>query len=356
MLVDNYQLISDYGKAAGDTTGAQGGLFESLESSVESSVIEFPKTPAATPQQKLQWEKETLGLYVSSHPLAGMRKYIARKASLIGELTAKEVNKKITIAGIAEGVKKIRTKKGDTMAIVMIEDPSGKMEVTMFPRLYAEAAPVLEQPDTVLKIEGVVDFRMGQLQMRADKMSRSSLSAMIKNAKEGGFFDEEEAKRGISVSRKMLEEEAVEALDEEGNVIAGETVKLADEATVESDEFLGALGKWILAGMSPDGLMEKLSTSTAVRDPLPETDSGKLITENATQNEPSSTAYVLSLPARAPKQLLLDLKEVLVASPGTTPVSLLIGSQTIKLPITAAVTPELEAKLEAVIKKHSTSA
>ncbi len=352
MLVDNYQLISDYGKAAGDTTSAQGGLFESLESSVEASVIEFPKTPAATAQQKLQWEKEALGLYVSSHPLAGMRKYIARKASLIGELTTKEVNKKITIAGIAEGVKKIRTKKGDTMAIVMIEDPSGKMEVTMFPRLYIEAAPVLEQPDTVLKIEGVVDFRMGQLQMRADKMSRSSLTAMIKNAKEGGYFDEEEAKRGISVSRKMLEE-AIEAVDEEGNVIAGETVKVAEEATIESDEFLGALGKWMLAGMSSEGLAEKLSSSTAIRDPLSETDSGKLMAENVSQNESTPVAYVLSLPARAPKQLLLDLKEVLVASPGTTPVSLQIGSQTIALPISATITPELQTKLEAVIKQHT---
>lgn len=175
MLLDNYQLISDYCKGSGDAGSAQTDLFAAMEESVEASMIEFPKTPAATPQEKLQWEKETLGLYVSSHPLAGMRKYIARKASLIGELTMKDVNKKITIAGIPEGVKKIRTKKGDTMAIVMIEDPSGKMEVTLFPRLYAEAAPVLEQPDTVLKVEGVVDFRMGQLQMRVDKMSRSSL-------------------------------------------------------------------------------------------------------------------------------------------------------------------------------------
>lgn len=344
MLLDNYQLISDYCKAAGDTGSAQADLFGAIEENVEASSIEFPKTPAATPQEKLQWEKETLGLYVSSHPLAGMRKYIARKASLIGELTMKDVNKKITIAGIPEGVKKIRTKKGDTMAIVMIEDPTGKMEVTLFPRLYAEAAPVLEQPDTVLKVEGVVDFRMGQLQMRVDKMSRSSLSAMVKNAKEGNLFDEEEARRGISVSRRMLdEEEAVEALDEEGNVIAGEVLKVGD--TLEGgDEFLGPLGKWMLGGMLTDDLMAKLdalSVTTSNEADIP------------VQSETPS--HVLVLPARAPKQLLLDIKEILLSSPGNETVALSIGGQTVKLPLTANMTPGILNTLEEKIRSHATT-
>ncbi len=342
MLLDNYQMISDYCKAAGDTGGAQTDLFGSIDQGVETSSIEFPNTPAATPQQKLQWEKETLGLYVSSHPLAGMRTYIGRKAKLIGELTMKDVNKKITIAGIPEGVKKIRTKKGDSMAIVMLEDPSGKMEVTLFPRLFNEAAPVLEQPDTVLKIEGVVDYRMGMLQMRADKMSRSSLSTMVKNAKESGLFNEEEAKRGISVARRMIdEEESVEAVDEEGNVIAGETMKVGDVPEV-SDDFLGPLGKWLLAGMPTDELASKLETTT--------------ISSHASASfesfEPSS-AHTIMLPPRAPKQLLLDIKEILLSSPGTQSVQLNIGGQIIPLPLTASITGDLEKRLDAAINSRS---
>ncbi len=343
MLLDNYQYISDYCKAAGDTGGAQTDLFGSIDQGVETSMIEFPKTPAATPQQKLQWEKETLGLYVSSHPLAGMRTYIGRKAKLIGELTMKDVNKKITIAGIPEGVKKIRTKKGDSMAIVMLEDPSGKMEVTLFPRLFNEAAPVLEQPDTVLKIEGVVDYRMGMLQMRADKISRSSLATMIKNAKESGTFDEEEAKRGISIARRMIdEEESVEAVDEEGNVIAGETMKVNDVAE-NGDDFLGPLGKWLLAGMHTEGLMAKLdATSVAATEQDPEID-------RITMGD----AYTIILPPRAPKQLLLDIKEILVSSPGTKSVQLNIGGQMIPLPLTASITEDIEKRLDAAISSHA---
>lgn len=340
-LLDNYQLITDYSKAAdGGSSTAQTDLFAALDQGVETSSIEFPSTPPATPQQKLQWEKETLGLYVSSHPLAGMRRYVGRKANLIGELTTKQVNKKITAWGIPEGVKKIRTKKGDMMAIVMLEDPTGKMEVTLFPRTFNEVGPMLEQPDTVLKIEGTLDLRMGQLQMRAEKITRSSLSAMIKNAKEGGFFDEEEAKRGISVSRRMIEEEAVEAVDEEGNVIAGETMKVTDGGM--GDEFLGPLGRWFVAGMPTDGLTEKID---ATAGPAEETVTAPPVSPEET--------YTIVLPPRAPKQLLLDLKEVLVAAPGPKAVQLDIGGQTIPLPVRIAVSPELEASITRIISSHA---
>jgi DNA polymerase III subunit alpha len=163
-LVEHHQFIADYGKAEGATGSAQTDLFGALGTDMAAQQIEFPSLPPATPQQKLQWEKETLGLYVSSHPLAGMRAYIGRKARLIGEIAAGDVGKKLTMAGIQEGIKKIRTKKGETMAIVTLEDPTGKMEVTLFPRIFAEVGAVLEQPDTVLVIGGTVDLRMGQLQ------------------------------------------------------------------------------------------------------------------------------------------------------------------------------------------------
>lgn len=321
MLVDHYQCVSDYSKAAGDKGGPQADLFGSTENAMETSMIEFPKTPAATAHEKLLWEKETLGMYVSSHPLAGLRKYISQKAKLIGELTTKDVNKRITIAGMVESVKKIRTKKGETMAIIMVEDPSGKMEATLFPKLYTEAAPVLEQPDTVLKIEGVLDLRMGQLQMRVDKISRSSLMTMIKNAKEAKLFDEEEARRGISITRRTLAEEVIEAVDEEGNVIAGEIVKT--EAPIES--------------------VEHLATDES---PSP----------TSSESSGSSKPHLLTLPARAPKQLLLDIKNILMASPGSEAVALSIGGQNVTLPITATLSPEILATLEDIIRSHSTSA
>jgi DNA polymerase III subunit alpha len=362
-LVEHYALVADYRKETGDADGAQASLLSGLGDSMEEATIEFPPTPPATPQQKLTWEKETLGLYVSSHPLAGLKKYISRKAQLVGSLTTKEVGKKVTIAGIQEGIKKIRTKKGETMAIIFLEDPTAKIEVTLFPRTYNEVAGVLEQPDTVLVIGGTLDLRGGQLQLRADAIKRSSLSAMVARAKENDLFDEEEAKRGLTITKRMLEdEEAVELVDEEGNVIAGEKVVLKDKED-DGDEFLAPLGKWILKGMPTEEVLAKLKGDEerlAVSDerlapegapssePLPAT---RYPLPAGGQAEPSP--HTIDLPARAPKQLLLDLKDALTAFPGHERIQLNIGGQKIALPLMVEMSPALEDKIQKIIRQYA---
>lgn len=348
-LLDNYTMITDYRKGAGDADSAQGDLFGGLEIE-EDKGIEFPDTPPATPMQKLQWEKETLGLYVSSHPLAGMRTYISRKARLIGDLTMKEVGKKITVAGIQEGIKKIRTKKGDMMAIVLLEDPTGKMEITLFPRTFAEMGPTLEQPDTVLVVAGTVDYRMGQLQMRAEAIKRASLSTMISRAKEEKIFDEEEAKRGLSVSRRMIdeEEEAMEAVDEEGNVIAGEKVIVRKTEDDEGSDFLGPVGKWFQKNMPLTDALQALGLMDgAVPAPSDATSSSSDI-----PTDMQISKHTIVLPDRAPKQLLLDLKQIFQTFPGSEQVELHIGQQLIQVPLTISMSPIVQKQLDDVLEKY----
>src|SRR3989344_3298563 len=254
VFVAHYDRIADFSRASGDIGTDQTELFSGTESASSVAHIEFLPTTPAPLTLKLQWEKEILGLYVSSHPLAGLRKYIGKKAMLVADFKRDMVGKKVTVAGIVEGVKKITTKKGDTMAIVFLEDPTGKIEVTLFPKTFAHAAAFLEEPDTVLVVAGILDVRAGMLQMRVDAVKRASLTTMITKAREAGFFDEEEAKQGIRLVRPVVETvEAIDALDEEGNVIAGETVTLGS-GTQEStnDDFFGPIGKWILQGMPLD--------------------------------------------------------------------------------------------------------
>ncbi len=346
-IVEHYDVVVAYGKGAEGSTGGQASLLDGLDAGVERANIEFPATPPATPQQKLEWEKETLGLYVSSHPLAGLKKYIARKANMIADLTSKNVGKKATLAGIVESVKKLRTKKGDTMAIVMLEDPTGKMEITLFPKTYAESAAVLEQPDTVLVVGGVIDQRGGALQMKVDAVKRSSLSAMIQRAKTDGLFDEEEAAKGI-VRVRREEEETVDAVNDEGEVVAGAKTKAAPTAEAEAtaDEFHGPVSSWILRGMPLDEPLRALGIGgNASAEP------------SATQVEESGTAGIsintVTLPARAPKQLLLDLKEVLLRYPGTETVQLKIGEQLVALPVTVAMSPLLEQRIDEVLGKYA---
>ncbi len=336
-VVEHYDKIVDFAKSIGTVSSQQTDLFAHMEQD-GSAEIEFPETPEATLQQKLQWEKETLGLYVSSHPLAGLSKYIGKKAQLSRNLTMKDVGKKITLAGIVESVKKITTKKGETMGIVLLEDPTGKIEVTLFPRTYADAAEYLELPDTVLVVGGILDHRGGGLQLRADAVKKASLNRMIESAKRENFFDEEEAKRGLTITRTVLvEEDKVEALDEEGNIIVGETVHVQESDA--SEEILGPLGSWIVEGMNIDAALDMTTSGllTATSD-APE----------AQATDPRIYVHTIELPARAPKKMLLDIKKTLETYPGKEKVQLNIGGQIIPLPLTVNMSIVLEKKIEEV--------
>ncbi|NOS68045.1 MAG: DNA polymerase III subunit alpha [Candidatus Peribacteraceae bacterium] len=348
-IIDNYESIVEFSKAAGDTGGGQGDLFGSMGGGIADARIEFPQTTPATPSEKLKWEKETLGMYVSSHPLAGLKKYIGKKAQLIAHLTAKEVGKRVTIAGIEENLKKLTTKKGETMAILTLEDPTGRMEVTLFPRTFTEVASVLGQADTVLVIGGTLDLRAGQLQIRGEAVKRASLSTMITNARKEGFFDEEEAKSGIQRVAREVAEEHIDLVDEEGNVIAGETVKLGTEMGTENgitDDFLGPLGRWIVSGMKVDEVLDSLKMvgDSKVLEPTktaPPTISDQI------------SIHTIQLPPRAPRQLLLDLKRTFETFPGKERVQLKIGEQLVPVPMTITMSTILEKKIEEVMSKYT---
>ncbi|MFH1443964.1 MAG: DNA polymerase III subunit alpha [Candidatus Peregrinibacteria bacterium] len=364
-LVDHYERIVDYAKSCGDVSAAQHDLFALSDGGMDEALINFPKTLEATTLQKLQWEKETLGMYVSSHPLAGLKKYIGKKAQLIADLTMKDSGKKVKIAGLVENIKRITTKKGETMAVILIEDPTGKIEATLFPRIYAEFATLLEQPDSVLVVGGTVDVRAGQLQIRADALKRAVLSKMIAHAKEAGFFDEEEARQGLTLTRKSLEEaEEVEAVDEEGNVIAGETVAI-EKGKEEQNEFHGPLSAWLLLDMPTSDLLQQLAlndTQPTATSPTAKKELGK---KAAKTKEPSTepktyateiSIHTITLPERAPKKLLLDLKHVLETFPGKEKVQLKIGEQLIPLPLTINMSTILEKKIEDVLSAYASSA
>ncbi|MBT7494270.1 MAG: DNA polymerase III subunit alpha, partial [Candidatus Peribacter sp.] len=349
-VVTHYDKIVEFAKSLGDVSSQQTDLFAQMEDS-EAAKIEFPETIEASSLEKLQWEKETLGMYVSSHPLAGLGKYIGKKANLTNSLTNKEVGKKITLAGIVEGVKKITTKKGDTMAIVFLEDPTGKIEITLFPRTYALAAEYLEKPDTVIIVGGTLDNRSGQLQLRADAIKKASLTRMIERAKENNFFDEEEAERGLTLTKATIEEEQIEVLDEEGNVIAGETIKIKETEAI-SEEFLGPLGKWILNGMKIEEALDATVKTLTEKPKLKKKDTE----EKKPEGDSRISIHTIDLPDRAPKKMLLDIKSVLETYPGKEKVQLKIGEQTIPLPMTVNMSVVLEKKLQEIQDKYEVAA
>jgi DNA polymerase-3 subunit alpha len=111
-------------------------------------------------EELLALEKETLGLYVSSHPLKDLRPHIRREAGhTIGQLTDLPDGTVTTIVGMVSAVKRITTKKtGETMAFVTLEGLEGSVEVLCFPSVYQESRELLVE-DKVVKVKGRVDHK-----------------------------------------------------------------------------------------------------------------------------------------------------------------------------------------------------
>jgi DNA polymerase-3 subunit alpha len=143
----------------------QMGLFANTKISNNDIKLD-PATPA-TNFEKLGWEKELLGLYVSSHPLNGFKKLFESRTTPISKIDATFVDKKIIVGGLVSNIKKIITKNGKPMLFIKVEDLTGKVEAVIFPNLL-ERNPVALQESKIVFVAGRVDDRNGEIKIVAD--------------------------------------------------------------------------------------------------------------------------------------------------------------------------------------------
>jgi DNA polymerase-3 subunit alpha len=142
------------------------GLFASSNVKVNHT-IKLDDAPAASSFEKLGWEKELLGLYVSSHPLNSFKRLLEAKTTPISKLDANLVNQKKVFGGLISSAKKIITKTGKPMLFLKLEDLTGKTEVVVFPFLL-EKNPAALQENKIVFVAGRVDDRQGEIKIIAD--------------------------------------------------------------------------------------------------------------------------------------------------------------------------------------------
>lgn len=137
-LFYNIETILDYHRQA--EREAQSGQFNLFASEPQSSAnsLKLRSAPAVTPQERLKWEKELLGLYVSEHPFKYMASKLSSIISPISKLPELKQEKKARIGGVVTAVKKIYTKKNEPMLFCRLEDGVSDCEVVVFPRVYQD--------------------------------------------------------------------------------------------------------------------------------------------------------------------------------------------------------------------------
>ena len=130
-----------------------------IGSTANGFVALSPARQQASLRDKLQWEKELLGVYVSEHPLVKWGQYLAGIVSAYSaEITEEMSGQAVTVAGVVQEVRRTTTKRGEAMAFVRLEDLQGSLEVIVFPRTYRESEQ-LWQPEKILIVRGKVDTR-----------------------------------------------------------------------------------------------------------------------------------------------------------------------------------------------------
>jgi DNA polymerase-3 subunit alpha len=169
-LLKNLDRLLSYARQTQKTKmNGQRGLFDGLQT---KSGIFLEPAKEATLQEKLIWEKELLGLYVSGHPLKPLEKILTKKTVPIAKIR-QELSKeggssfpfvkkiapgtKIRIAGLINKIKRIITRNGKPMLFLEIEDLSEKIETIVFPGVI-EKNPTALQENKIVFISGRVDM------------------------------------------------------------------------------------------------------------------------------------------------------------------------------------------------------
>ncbi len=148
-------------KQAADRLAGQASIFDVGPEEPAETEKHHPPIPAGEFDERelLRLEKETLGLYVSEHPLERSRAELRRKTDCaLSDVERRRDGEIVTVGGIVSGLKQVTTKRGEPMVFVLLDDPTGSAEVVVFNSTYAAAREYLEA-DRILVVKGRVDHK-----------------------------------------------------------------------------------------------------------------------------------------------------------------------------------------------------
>jgi DNA polymerase III subunit alpha len=176
MLACLEQALAAGQKLAQDRLAGQASIFDSFLGEAEKAPRATHRTPIPAAEfekgELLRLEKETLGLYVSEHPLDAVREQLRRKTDCtLAELERRRDGEVVTVGGIVSAVKQLTTKKGEPMVFLALDDPTGGGEAVVFNSTYATARDLCVA-DRILVVKGRVDHKQqGETKLIAIEVS-----------------------------------------------------------------------------------------------------------------------------------------------------------------------------------------
>ncbi|HLC39087.1 MAG TPA: DNA polymerase III subunit alpha [Patescibacteria group bacterium] len=185
---NNLQKTNRAGQVAlFETTGPQVNFSESLN---------LPEIEPVGQRQKLSWEKELLGVYLSGHPLADFEQFLAQSATPISTLNNHHDGKRARIGGMITRIKKIITRNGEPMVFATLEDKTNFVEVLVFPKILAANSEIWRE-DNVVVVTGKINLKDNQLKILADSVQEVGEQMSLED--EPGLIKPEKEEVGVSI-------------------------------------------------------------------------------------------------------------------------------------------------------------
>ncbi len=161
-MMGNLDLLLDYNKESEKNNADQSSLFGGMVDNASVPTLRLNEAPAADMRDKLAWEKELLGLYVSGHPLERFRDVINKKdIDIKRALLNNKDGSSVVLAVIINEVRIVQTKNNEAMAFITIADFSGSAEAVVFPRTYREFRELIAA-DKCLAVKATINTRNGE--------------------------------------------------------------------------------------------------------------------------------------------------------------------------------------------------
>lgn len=169
LLVNIDRILAFVHNLRGEINGLQTSLFGGNQVELSAPKLVLEAAPPAVKAEQLSWEKELLGLYVSSHPFRNIEEKLAGKllrASRISQIVADST---VCLGGVIASVKKIMTRKNEPMAFITIEDTSTAVEVLVFPKIFAGLKDLIVE-DKKVWVKGKISDKDGVKKILADRI------------------------------------------------------------------------------------------------------------------------------------------------------------------------------------------
>ncbi|NUM25466.1 MAG: DNA polymerase III subunit alpha [Candidatus Buchananbacteria bacterium] len=169
----------------------QSSLFGMMATTVSLPKLYLDPIDPADDKQRLNWEKEFLGLYVSAHPLSEFHDHIRHEVTPVKDLLNEDNGygeQALKVAGVITKVKKIITKKGEPMLFVRIEDMTNGIEVLVFPTIL-RSNPEIWQEDKVIIMNCRLSDKDGDAKLicnHAKEMRAENISSILQELDSAG--------------------------------------------------------------------------------------------------------------------------------------------------------------------------